>query len=75
MAAITQRMVPCDDKLQLQATVVLAAVKFAFDVGFRSLDVDMSFSELYHLLQSASACWLQRRCPQLLLRCGLTTAL
>ncbi len=36
--------------------MVLAAVKFAFDVGFRSLDVDMSYSELYHLLQSEDPC-------------------
>jgi hypothetical protein len=55
-AAMTQRMVSCDDKLQLQATVVLLAVKFAFDVGFRSLDVDLSFSELYHFLQSEGPC-------------------
>jgi hypothetical protein len=54
--AMTQKLVSCDDKLQLQATVVLLAVKFAFDMGFRSLDVDLSFSELYHLLQSEGPC-------------------
>lgn len=52
LAAMSQKMVSCGDKLQLQATVVLLAVKFAFEVGFRSLEVDLSFSELYHLLQS-----------------------
>ena len=51
-AAMEQKMVLCDDKLQLQASVVLAAVKFAFDVGFRTMDVDISYNELYHLLQS-----------------------
>ena len=56
-AAMMQRMVSCDDKLQLQATVVLLAVKFAFDVGFRSLEVDLSFSELFHLLQSEGPCF------------------
>jgi hypothetical protein len=36
--------------------VVLAAVKFAFNVGFRKIEVDMSYNELYHLLQSDGPC-------------------
>uniref|UniRef100_A0A2N9FI47 CCHC-type domain-containing protein n=1 Tax=Fagus sylvatica TaxID=28930 RepID=A0A2N9FI47_FAGSY len=56
MATMYQKLVLCDDTLQLQATVVLAAVKFAFHVGFRSLDVDMSYNELYYLLQSDGPC-------------------
>ena len=56
MAAMNQKLVLCDDTLQLQAIVVLAAVKFAFHVGFRSLDVDMSYNELYYLLQSDGPC-------------------
>uniref|UniRef100_A0A2N9ES07 RNase H type-1 domain-containing protein n=1 Tax=Fagus sylvatica TaxID=28930 RepID=A0A2N9ES07_FAGSY len=56
MAAMNQKLVLCDDTLQLQATVVLVAVKFAFHVGFRSLDVDMSYNELYYLLQFDGPC-------------------
>jgi hypothetical protein len=33
----------CDDKLQLQARVVLQTVQFAFDVGLRYVDVELSF--------------------------------
>jgi hypothetical protein len=56
MVAMNQKLVLCDDTLQLQATVVLVAVKFAFHVGFRSLDVDMSYNELYYLLQFDGPC-------------------
>jgi hypothetical protein len=56
LAALKQRMVLYDDKLQLQATVVLAAVKFAFQMGFRSLEVDVSYNELYYLLQTDGPC-------------------
>jgi hypothetical protein len=56
VAAMKQRIVFCDDKLQLQATVVLEAVKYAFHLGFRSLDVDMSYNELFYLLQVDGPC-------------------
>ena len=55
-AAKNQRMMLYEDKLQLQALVVLAAVNFAFDVGLRRVEVDISYNELYHLLQSVGPC-------------------
>uniref|UniRef100_A0A2N9G5M6 RNase H type-1 domain-containing protein n=1 Tax=Fagus sylvatica TaxID=28930 RepID=A0A2N9G5M6_FAGSY len=56
VATMQQQLVLCDDTLQLQAMVVLAAVQFAFDVGFRSLEVDISYKDLFHLLKTDSPC-------------------
>jgi hypothetical protein len=42
----------CDDKLQLQARVVLIAVQFAFDVGLQYVDVELSFKALLSLLMT-----------------------
>ena len=36
--------------------MVLEAVKFAFHMGFQSFDVDMSYNELFYLLQSDGPC-------------------
>ena len=42
----------CDDKLQLQAFVVLTAVQFAFDVGLRHLDIELTCQDLLSLLKT-----------------------
>ena len=43
-----QQVVRCDDRLQLQALAVLTAVQFAFDVGLRHLDIELTFETLLY---------------------------
>uniref|UniRef100_A0A2N9F4D6 RNase H type-1 domain-containing protein n=1 Tax=Fagus sylvatica TaxID=28930 RepID=A0A2N9F4D6_FAGSY len=56
VAAMQQQVARCEDKLQLQALVVLTAVQFAFDVGLRYLDIELTFSNLLSLLNSDGSC-------------------
>ncbi len=46
----------CGSKIQMQAVAVLLAVQFAFDMGFRHLEVDIPYKELLLLLQSDDTC-------------------
>jgi hypothetical protein len=50
LAALQQKVETCDSKIQLQAGAVLSAVQFAFDMGFRRLEVDIPYKELLLLL-------------------------
>ena len=56
VAAMQQQGVRCDDKLQLQALVVLTAVQFAFDVGLQHLDIELTFQDLLSLLKTDGSC-------------------
>ena len=56
VAAMQQQVVRCEDKLQFQAIMVLTAVQFAFDVGLRHLDIELSFHHLLSLLNSDGSC-------------------
>ena len=50
MAVLQKKEVACDSILQMQAVAVLSAVQFAFDMGFRRLEVDIPYKELLLLL-------------------------
>ena len=50
LAALQQKVETCDSKIQLQAGAVLSAVQFAFDMGFKRLEVDIPYKELLLLL-------------------------
>ena len=56
MVALQQKVETCDNKLQLQAVVVLSVVQFACDMGFRWLEVDIPYKELLLLLQADDMC-------------------
>ena len=56
VAAMQQQGARCDDKLQLQAFVVLTAVQFAFDVGLQHLDIELTFQDLLSLLKTDGSC-------------------
>jgi hypothetical protein len=56
MAALQQKVEACDSILQMQVVVVLSAVQFAFDMGFRRLEVDIPYKELLLLLQADDMC-------------------
>ena len=56
LAALQQKTETCDSKIQLQAGAVLSAVHFAFDMGFRRLEVDIPYKEILLLLQAVDKC-------------------
>jgi hypothetical protein len=56
VAALQQKVETCDSKIQMQAVAVLSAVQFAFDMGFRQLEVDIPYKELLLLLQADDIC-------------------
>ena len=74
MAVLQKKEVACDSILQMQAVAVLSAVQFAFDMGFRRLQVDIPYKELLLLLQADDTClapighliddilWVKRSC-------------
>jgi hypothetical protein len=56
VVAMQQKLEACDSKLQIQAVVVLFAVQLALELGFRRLEVDIPYKELFHLLQADDMC-------------------
>ena len=57
MAALTKKvLLEFGDSLQGQALVIQEALHFAFDIGLRSLEVDVENKELLCLIQFTSPC-------------------
>ena len=56
MAALQQKVEACDSILQMQVVAILSVVQFAFDMGFRRLEVDIPYKELLLLLQADDIC-------------------
>ena len=56
VATLQQKVETCDSKIQMQAVAVLSAVQFAFDMGFRQLEVDIPYKKLLLLLQADDIC-------------------
>jgi hypothetical protein len=56
LAALQKKVEMCDSKTQMQAKAILTAVQFAFDMGFRWLEVDIPYKELIPWLQADDLC-------------------
>ena len=56
VATLQQKVETCDSKIQMQAVAVLSAIQFAFDMGFRQLEIDIPYKELLLLLQADDIC-------------------
>ena len=57
LAALQQKVEKCDRKIQMHAVAVLLAVQFAYDMGFRRLEVDIPYKDLLLLLQDDDTCF------------------
>ena len=56
IAALEQSFLASGDMLQRYAMAVLAALKFAFDMGLRCIDLEMESKELLGLLKGPGPC-------------------
>ena len=56
LAALQKKVEACDSKSQMQAMAILTAVQFAFEMGFRRLEVDIPYKELILWLQADDIC-------------------
>ena len=57
MAVLEDSLLSNNDSLQLHVRAVLVAIKFAYDVGLRCLEVELDNQELCSLIQAGSPCF------------------